>query len=89
MNAVISHVLNWFKPLDNMPAEIQRAKQLVSAIDAGGIPLDPARIHRIAEDLGLEVSKKARVEDTIDRIRMALKRYWQCVVSEHFMSTGK
>lgn len=75
MNAVISRVLSWFKPLDNLPTEIRRAKQLISAIDAGGIPLDPARIYRIAEDLGLEVSKKARMEDTIDRIRMALKRY--------------
>lgn len=75
MNAFISRVLNWLKPLDIMPAEIRRAKQLISAIDAGGIPLDPARIYRIAEDLGLEVSKKARIEDTIDRIRMALKRY--------------
>jgi len=75
MNTVISRVLNWLKPNDNMPPEIRRAKQLISAIDAGGIPLDPARICRIAEDLGLEVSKKARMEDTIDRIRMAIERY--------------
>jgi len=75
MNTFISRALNWLKPPDNMPVEIRRAKQLISAIDAGGIPLDPARISRIAEDLGLEVSKKARMEDTIDRIRMALQRY--------------
>ncbi|BAN35376.1 hypothetical protein SCD_n01555 [Sulfuricella denitrificans skB26] len=75
MNAFISLVLNWLKPLDNAPVEIRRAKQLIAAIDAGGTPLDSARISRIAEDLGLEVSKKARMEDTIDRIRMALKRY--------------
>lgn len=79
MNTIISRILNWLKPLDSMPAEIRRAKQLISAIDAGGIPLDPARIYRIAEDLGLEVSKKARaegnMEGTIDRIRKALKRY--------------
>lgn len=75
MNALFSRVLSWLKPTDNMPAEIRRAKQLISAIDAGGIPLDPSRISRIAEDLGLEVSKKARMEETIDRIRMALKRY--------------
>lgn len=72
--------MKWLKPHDSMPPEIRRAKQLISAIDAGGIPLDPAIIYRIAEDLGLEVSKKARigdgqVEGTIDRIRMALKRY--------------
>ena len=74
MNTFISRVLNWLKPLDSLPAEIRRAKQLVSAIDAGGIPLDPARIVKIAEDLGLEVSKKARMEDTIERIRVAIKR---------------
>jgi len=74
MNTFISHVLNWLKPYDNLPPEIRRAKQLISAIDAGGIPLDPTRIFRIAEDLGLEVSKKARMEETIDRIREAIKR---------------
>ena len=80
MITLISRILNWlkpnrFKPLDSMPPEVRRAKQLISAIDAGGIPLDSARIYRIAEDLGLEVAKKARMEDTINRIRMALKRY--------------
>jgi hypothetical protein len=70
MNTFISRVLNWLKPTDNMPPEIRRAKQLVLAIDAGGIPLDPAKTCRIAEDLGLEVSKNARMEDTIDRIRI-------------------
>ena len=75
MNSFISSVLDWLNPHDNVPPEIRRAEQLISAIDAGGIPLDPAKICRIAEDLGLEVSKKARMEDTIDRIRVALKRY--------------
>jgi len=75
MNIFISRVMNWLKPRDDMPPEIQRARQLISAIDAGGIPLDPTRICRIAEDLGLEVSRKARMEDTIARIRAALERY--------------
>lgn len=56
------------------PSEIMRARQLIEAIDAGGIPLDPRRIARIAEDLGLEVSSRARAEDTVERIRAALKR---------------
>jgi len=75
MKAFISRLSNWLKPHDNTPAEIRRARQLIAAIDAGGIPLDPTRVSRIAEDLGLEVSRKARTEDTIDRIRAALKRY--------------
>lgn len=75
MNNTLSRVLNWLRPQNNMPVEIRRAKQLIAAIDAGGIPLDPARIAKIAEDLGLEVSKNARMEDTISRIRLALNRY--------------
>lgn len=57
-----------------LPDEVARARQLIVAIDAGGIPLDPRRITRIAEDLGLEVSRKARPEETVERIRAALKR---------------
>ena len=75
MLALISRLLNRLKPQDDMPTEVRRARQLISAIDAGGIPLDPARISRIAEGLGLEVSRKARTEDTIARIRTALERY--------------
>ncbi|MBI5918620.1 MAG: hypothetical protein HY849_04515 [Nitrosomonadales bacterium] len=74
MNTFITRLLNRLKPHDNTPTEIKRAKQLIAAIDAGGIPLDPSRIARIAEDLGLEVSRKARMEDTIKRIRSALER---------------
>ncbi len=59
------------KPL----SDIERARQLIAAIDAGGIPLDPRRIRQIAEGLGLEVSQRARMEDTIERIRAALKRH--------------
>ena len=51
------------------PDEIGQARQLIRAIDAGGIPLNPMRVNAIARALGLEVSGKARVEDTIARIR--------------------
>ncbi len=63
--------------LDVKPApvdEIRQAQALIRAIDAGGIPLNPARVNAIARGLGLEVSGKARVEDTIQRIRAALHR---------------
>ncbi|MFA6015402.1 MAG: hypothetical protein WC742_10070 [Gallionellaceae bacterium] len=74
MNTFLSRIFNWLKPQDNLPVEIQRARQLIKAIDAGGIPLDPSRIVRIAQDLGLEVPRNARMEVTIERIRRALKR---------------
>jgi len=53
-------------------SDIERARRLIAAIDAGGIPLAPRQIRHIAEGLGLEVSHKARMEDTIARIRAAL-----------------
>lgn len=55
-------------------SDIDRARQLIAAIDAGGIPLDKAIIKRIAESFGLEVPRTARTEVTIERIRSALKR---------------
>jgi hypothetical protein len=53
--------------------EIQRALDLIRAIDAGGLPLNPARVNQIARSLGLEVSTRAEVADTIARIRATLK----------------
>jgi hypothetical protein len=52
----------------------QRALDLVKAVDAGGLPLNPARVNAIARSLGLEVSTRAPVEETIARIRSALER---------------
>jgi hypothetical protein len=57
-----------------VPAARQRALDLIAAIDAGGLPLNPARVNDIARSLGLEVSSRARVEQTIARIRAALAR---------------
>ena len=56
------------------PSAEQRARDLVAAIDAGGLPLNPARVNDIARQLGLEVSSKAPMFETIERIRLALDR---------------
>ncbi len=53
-------------------SEFQRAADLIEAIDAGGLPLNPAKVNDIARKLGLEVSTKAPLEETISRIRAAL-----------------
>lgn len=69
--------LNWFLRLfakPPPPSAEQRARSLISAIDAGGLPLNPARINDIARQLGMEVSSKAPMQDTIARIRRALDR---------------
>lgn len=57
-----------------LPCEIREARKLISAVDAGGVPLNPARINQIAMNLGLEVSRKAPQEETIQRIRAAVER---------------
>ena len=51
-----------------------RARQLIEAIDRGGIPLNAAKVNAIARALGLEVSPRARLEETVQRIRQALSR---------------
>ncbi len=50
----------------------QHALNLIAAVDAGGIPLNAARVNHLARALGLEVSRHARVEDTIARMRAVL-----------------
>ena len=68
--------LAWLKHLlaRRAPPERQRALDLIAAIDAGGIPLNPARVNDIARKLGLEVATTAPMEVTIARIRNALTR---------------
>jgi hypothetical protein len=71
--------MRWFMPwLKRKPAppvsDRQRALDLVAAVDAGGLPLNPMRVNDIARSLGLEVSSRAPVEETIERIRRALER---------------
>lgn len=54
--------------------DYERARQLIAAVDRGGIPLNAARVNQTARDLGLEVSRHAAVTDTLERIRAALAR---------------
>jgi hypothetical protein len=71
-------ILGWLHGLLARPPEalsdIEQARRLIAAIDRGGIPLNPARVNAVARNLGLEVSRKACVEDTIERLRAAVKR---------------
>ncbi len=65
--------MSWLKSLFQRSArqtpERQRALDLLAAVDAGGLPLNPARVNDIARQLGLDVSAKAPVAETIERIR--------------------
>lgn len=51
---------------------LAQARALIAAIDAGGIPLLPAKVNQIARGLGLEVSREDPVGATIERIRARL-----------------
>lgn len=64
----------WLRRKPRLPPELQAGKDVIDAIDAGGLPLDPTRINRIARELGLEVSARAPVEDTVQRLRAAVTR---------------
>ena len=76
--ASLSRLLAWLKvrwAAQPAPAtDRQRALDLIAAINAGGLPLHPARVNHIARGLGLDVSARARVDDTVLRIRAALQR---------------
>jgi hypothetical protein len=55
-----------------IPVE-QRANDLIAAIDAGGVPLNPFIVNDIARQLGLEVAPESRMKDTIAGIRKVLE----------------
>lgn len=67
-------LINKFFPEKAPLGDLERAQSLLAAVDRGGIPLNPAKVNAIARDLGLEVSTRAPVEETIGRIRQAVAR---------------
>lgn len=69
---------HWFGAERPLPDEVGQARALIAAIDAGGLPLHPGKVNQIARGLGLEVSSKAPVGDTVERIRQALGRVQPC-----------
>ena len=70
-------MLSWIKKRlfkSRIPPEITQARKLIRAVDRGGLPLYPGKVNAIARNLGLEVSSRAPVEQTIERIRAWLRR---------------
>ena len=72
-------LLDWLKAVffgvQPQLSERQRVLALLAAIDAGGLPLNPVRINETARQLGLEVSPKAPMAETIERIRACAQRW--------------
>ena len=73
-NKLFNWLKNLFSTKPEVVCEISQARRLIAAVDRGGVPLNPAKVNEIARNLGLEVSRKAPVEETIVRIRKALER---------------
>ncbi len=73
-NKFFAWLKNLFSTKPEVVCEMTQARRLIAAIDRGGVPLNPAKVNQIARNLGLEVSRKAPVEETITRIRQALAR---------------
>lgn len=79
----------WLRRKPKLPCELQAGKDVIEAIDAGGLPLDPGRINRIARELGLEVSARAPVEVTVERLRSAVARGLETLAMEQAAETRK
>lgn len=72
-----------------LPSELQAGRDVIAAIDAGGLPLDAARINRIARDLGLEVSPQAPLDETLPRLRAAVERGLQSLAMQDTAKLNK
>ena len=73
----------------SLPLELQAGKDVVEAINAGGVPLNPARINQIARNLGLEVATSAPVEQTVERLRAAVERGLQALDTQAAANVSK
>ena len=79
----------WLRRRPKLPRELQAGCDVISAIDAGGLPLDAARINRIARDLGLDVSARAPLAQTVARLRAAVERGLQTMAMQDAARTKK
>ena len=70
-------------------SELEQARRLIRAVDRGGIPLNPAKVNAIARSFGLEVSARAPVEQTVERIRACVQRADSCAEPGDHAHRGK
>lgn len=61
-------------PRKQPPSVEERARSLIKAIDAGGLPLHAGIVNDIARGLGMDVKSDAPMELTIARIRSWLNQ---------------
>jgi hypothetical protein len=75
IKAMLTRCLGGQSPIPKSVDVTQRAKDLIAAIDAGGLPLSPFIVNDIGRQLGLEVTSDAPMMDTIARIRKLLESF--------------
>jgi hypothetical protein len=73
IKALLTRYLGGQSPIPKAIDTTKRAKDLIAAIDAGGLPLNPFIVNDIGRQLGLEVAIDAHMMDTIARIRKTLE----------------
>ena len=73
LSAILARYLAGMKPSRKPVSVEQRARDLITAIDAGGLPLNPFIVNDIARQMGLDVAANAPMAATISRIRQTLK----------------
>ena len=61
--------------------DLDRARELLQAIDRGGVVLDPGLLNGLARRLGMDVSRRARTMDTLDRLRVWVAREDEAAVA--------
>jgi hypothetical protein len=62
---------------------------MLQAIDKGGVPLNPTKLNNVGRELGLEISRSAKPEDTIQRIRAAVQRAVETARAEQNQAAAK
>jgi hypothetical protein len=73
IKALLTRYLGGQPPISQPVDVTKRAQDLIAAIDAGGLPLNPFIVNDIGRQLGLEVATDATMMDTIVRIRKSLE----------------
>ena len=73
IKALLARYLGGHPPIPKPVEVTQRAKELIAAIDAGGLPLNPFIVNEIGRQLGLDVPTDAPMMNTIARIRKSLE----------------
>lgn len=73
LSALLTRYLGGTRPQRKPVSVEQRARDLIAAMDAGGLPLNPFIVNDIARQLGLEVAADAQMGHTIVEIRKAFE----------------